>query len=116
MTRRLLCAALCAALLLPAGIAAPPAPRPPQAAPPDAAPRAQLSERVVAYRIDARLDAQKKIITATETLTYRNLRISVSSLPERFPAGIHFLPRDPPEWRARPLGRKTSRRHRSEIS
>ena len=32
-----------------------------------------LSERVVAYDIDARLDAQKKTIDANETLTYRNL-------------------------------------------
>ena len=46
---------------MPAGIAAPPAPR------------ATLSERVVAYQITARLDAQKKTIDATETLTYRNL-------------------------------------------
>ncbi len=72
MKRRLLCAALCAALLLPTGVAAPPLPRTTQAAP-AAAPRATLSERVVAYNITARLDAQKKIIDATETLTYRNL-------------------------------------------
>ena len=32
-----------------------------------------LSTRVVAYRIDARLDAAKKTIDASETLTYRNL-------------------------------------------
>jgi aminopeptidase N len=32
-----------------------------------------LSERVVAYAIDARLDAQHKALDATETLTYRNL-------------------------------------------
>lgn len=32
-----------------------------------------LSERVVAYQIDARLDAAKKTIDAFETLTYRNL-------------------------------------------
>jgi hypothetical protein len=32
-----------------------------------------LSTRVVAYQIDARLDAVKKTIDATETLTYRNL-------------------------------------------
>jgi hypothetical protein len=73
MARRLLSAALCGSLLLPASVAAPPAPRPPQSAPPAAAPGGPLSERVVAYQIDARLDAQKKIITATETLTYRNL-------------------------------------------
>jgi hypothetical protein len=32
-----------------------------------------LSPRVVAYHIDARLDAAKKTVDATETLTYRNL-------------------------------------------
>lgn len=32
-----------------------------------------LSERVVAYEIEARLDAQKKTIDGSETLTYRNL-------------------------------------------
>ena len=32
-----------------------------------------LSTRVVAYRIDARLDSARKIVDATETLTYRNL-------------------------------------------
>lgn len=32
-----------------------------------------MSERVVAYTIDARLDADKKNLDATETLTYRNL-------------------------------------------
>jgi hypothetical protein len=32
-----------------------------------------LSQRVVAYNIDARLDAVKKTIDATETLTYHNL-------------------------------------------
>ena len=32
-----------------------------------------LSERVVAYSIDARLDAQRKTLDATETLIYRNL-------------------------------------------
>jgi len=32
-----------------------------------------LSERVVAYEIEARLDAQKKTIDGNETLTYRNL-------------------------------------------
>ena len=32
-----------------------------------------LSERVVAYQIEARVDAEKKTIDATETLTYRNL-------------------------------------------
>ena len=32
-----------------------------------------LSERVVAYQINARFDADKKTLDATETLTYRNL-------------------------------------------
>ena len=32
-----------------------------------------LSQRVVAYQIDARLDTEKKTIDATETLTYHNL-------------------------------------------
>jgi len=32
-----------------------------------------MSERVVAYDIDARLDTDKKTLDATETLTYRNL-------------------------------------------
>jgi peptidase M1-like protein len=32
-----------------------------------------LSERVVAYQIDARFDAQKNTLDATETLTYHNL-------------------------------------------
>jgi len=32
-----------------------------------------LSQRVVAYEIEARLDANKKTLDATETLTYRNL-------------------------------------------
>ena len=32
-----------------------------------------LSERVVAYSIDARVDAQHKTLDATETLTYHNL-------------------------------------------
>ncbi|QNI36182.1 M1 family metallopeptidase [Edaphobacter albus] len=32
-----------------------------------------LSERVVAYTIDARLDTDRKTLDATETLTYRNL-------------------------------------------
>jgi hypothetical protein len=58
---------------MPVGVAAPPLPRASQAAPRAAAPNAPLSERVVAYQIDARLDVQKKSITATETLTYRNL-------------------------------------------
>jgi hypothetical protein len=57
---------------MPAGVAAPPRPRATRAAP-AAVPRSTLSERVVAYRITARLDAQKKTIDATETLTYRNL-------------------------------------------
>ena len=32
-----------------------------------------LSERVVAYEIDARFDANKHTLDATEVLTYRNL-------------------------------------------
>src|ERR1700690_2658597 len=32
-----------------------------------------LSTRVVAYQIDAKLDAAKRVIAATETLTYKNL-------------------------------------------
>lgn len=43
---------------------------------PDAAaaqPPGALSQRVVTYRIDARLDTNKKTIDATELLTYRNL-------------------------------------------
>src|SRR5512133_2227605 len=32
-----------------------------------------LSTRVVSYQIDARLDAVKKTVDATEVLTYRNL-------------------------------------------
>src|SRR5690242_1218397 len=32
-----------------------------------------LSERVVAYAIDAKLDTDRKTLDATETLTYRNL-------------------------------------------
>src|SRR3954451_8539998 len=34
---------------------------------------APLSERVVAYTIDARLDTDKKSLDASESLTYRNL-------------------------------------------
>src|ERR1700757_3115931 len=34
---------------------------------------APLSERVVAYSIDARLDTNKKTLDAAESLTYRNL-------------------------------------------
>jgi len=48
-----------------------PAPRPPQAT--NASPDAPLSRRVVAYEIDARLDAQRKTIDAVQILTYRNL-------------------------------------------
>ena len=38
-----------------------------------AASGAPLSQRVVAYAIDARLDPEKKTVDATETLTYHNL-------------------------------------------
>ena len=41
-----------------------------------------LSERVVEYEIDARYDAEKKSLDATETLTYHNLTGQPS---------IHFL-------------------------
>ncbi len=58
---------LVAVLLLTAPVIAK---KPEKAAPP--APGA-LSQRVVAYKIDARLDATKKTIDATELLTYRNL-------------------------------------------
>ena len=74
MKRRVLCAALCAVLLIPSGVSAPPRP---QAAQPSSvattATAKPLSERVVAYKITARLDAQKKVIDATQILTYRNL-------------------------------------------
>ena len=53
--RRILLA--CAALALPLAAQAP----------------QPLSTRVVAYQIEARLDAVKKTVDATETLTYRNL-------------------------------------------
>ena len=39
---------------------------------------APLSTRVVAYRIDAKLDPAAHTITATETLTYHNLTGSPS--------------------------------------
>jgi peptidase M1-like protein len=71
MARRLLCAALSVTLLLPTSVAAPPVPRRAQSA--TTAPGAPLSERVVAYQIEARLDPEKKIVNASETLTYRNL-------------------------------------------
>jgi peptidase M1-like protein len=41
--------------------------------PVQASARAPLSQRVVAYQIEARLDPNKKTIDATETLTYQNL-------------------------------------------
>ena len=46
---------------------------PPQTKPKIAAKQETLSVRVVAYKIEAKLDPAKKIITASETLTYRNL-------------------------------------------
>jgi hypothetical protein len=49
--------------------AAPPA----SIASPEAAKQKTLSTRIVAYQIDARLDAAKHTIVATETLRYRNL-------------------------------------------
>jgi len=42
-------------------------------APAPASTKEPLSARVVGYQIDAKLDAEKRIITATETLTYKNL-------------------------------------------
>ena len=51
------------------------APKPASAAPPPVSTLADkpLSERVVAYQIDARFDATKHTVDATEVLTYRNL-------------------------------------------
>ena len=48
---------------------------PAQTSPPPMATLADkpLSERVVAYQIDARFDANKRALDATEVLTYRNL-------------------------------------------
>ncbi len=66
-----------------------------------------LSRRVVAYRIDARLDASRKTVDATETLTYRNL---TGQPLDRFPFHLYlnaFQPkssvlreqqRDDPDW------------------
>ena len=50
-----------------------PAPAPTSAAPPAAGAHQPLSTRIVAYNIDAKLDAVKHTIAASETLTYRNL-------------------------------------------
>ena len=51
-----------------------------------------LSTRVVAYQIDAKLDAAKHSITATETLTYKNL----TGQPQRiFPFHLYLNAFDP---------------------
>jgi hypothetical protein len=44
-----------------------------QSVPAAGSPGGPLSTRIVAYTIDAKLDPEKKTITATETLTYQNL-------------------------------------------
>ena len=55
-----------------------------------------LSQRVVAYQIDAKYDPADHTVDATETLTYRNLTgqplaaLSLSSLPQRISAQIHL--------------------------
>lgn len=48
---------------------------------------APLSERVVMYSIDARLDTNKKTLDATETLTYRNL---TGQFLTRFPFHLYL--------------------------
>ena len=60
---------LAAAALLAVAAAAPELP-PPAAS--TFTPDTPLSERVVAYQIEARLDTEKKTLEATEVLTYRN--------------------------------------------
>ena len=67
--RRILLA--CAALALPLAAQAP----------------QPLSTRVVAYQIEARLDASRKTIDATETLTYRNL---TGQPLDRFPFHLYL--------------------------
>src|SRR5258708_34292405 len=48
----------------------------PKGAAPAAAPAAQpLSQRVVAYQIDAHFDAARNTVDATEILTYHNLTV-----------------------------------------
>ena len=55
-----------------------------------------LSQRVVAYWIDAQLDTSAKTLDATEILEYRNpsgparFYHSISPLPQRFSSPIHF--------------------------
>ena len=70
----LIAAAGCTLFCAPVFSQAPPGPlvanRPPAAAPTS---EKTLSVRVVAYTIDAKLDATKHTIDATETLTYKNL-------------------------------------------
>ena len=87
---------------------------------PEAAPQKTLSTRVVAYQIDAHLDAAKHTIVATETLRYRNL----TGQPQKtFPFHLYlnaFQPqstfiteerRDDPDyqWKPRVSARSTSR-------
>jgi hypothetical protein len=62
---------------------------PQQAAPPPVATLADkpLSERVVAYQIDARFDANKHTVDATEVLTYRNL---TGRLQDTFPFHLYL--------------------------
>jgi hypothetical protein len=71
--RRLRFAAFCG-IVFGALAARPAIAAPPQAVKQKAAPKQDsLSVRVVAYKIDAKVDAVKRTITATESLTYRNL-------------------------------------------
>jgi hypothetical protein len=62
---------------------------PQQAAPPPVATLADkpLSERVVAYQIDARFDANKHTVDATEVLTYRNV---TGRLQDTFPFHLYL--------------------------
>ena len=61
-----------------------------------------LSTRVVAYRIEARLDAVKKTIDATETLTYRNL---TGQPLDRFPFHLYLNAFQPKSTVSRELRR-----------
>ena len=69
------CAMFCAVSSAPLFAQAPPGPITPHIAAPSPAESAKnaLSTRIVAYAIDAKLDAVKHSIDATETLTYKNL-------------------------------------------
>ena len=63
-----------------------------------------LSQRVVAYQIDAKYLPEKHVVEATETLTYHNLTgkaarpLSISSLPERLSAEFDVGARSPSRW------------------